>query len=140
MADGHLKQVAGVLLIALASCQSAPPQPEALTDSDQPTNTETIALPPPPPTNSYLAHLSPEVTNQLVGLNINIAIPTYLPQSMTLANYGVGETITGSTYYWLVYRDTQDQCFAIEYTDSSREDIFLENQEALKSELFGDEY
>lgn len=137
-----LKQGAGFLLIVLMGCQSPSEEAAIVADVEQPAETaaETAALPPPPPTNSYLAHLSPEVTNQLVGLNINIAIPTYLPQAMTLASYEAGETAAGSAYYWLVYRNPQDQCFAIEYTASDSDDIFLENQEVLKSELFGDDY
>lgn len=63
---------------------------------------------------------------------------------MTLASYGVEEFVTNQTvetpYYWLVYRDDQNRCFAIEYTASNIEHISLENQEPLTSALFGDGY
>ncbi len=68
-------------------------------------------------------------------------IPTYLTQNMTLANYGVGETSDNNgAYYWLVYRDNQNRCFAIEYASDGIEDISLENQAPLTSELFGQGY
>ena len=137
----------GLLVCSLISCQPAqPPAPNSTAGDAQPADTDTsIAInaeaPPPPPANSYLAHLPPDVTNQLVSLGINIVIPTYLTQNMTLANYGVGDITDGNTpYYWLVYRDDQNRCFAIEYTASSIRSNSLENQEPIDSALFGDGY
>ena len=144
--------VGGAILLMLASCRATPPTESPPTDStaaDAPSspssNTESFPdnAPPPPPPNSYLAQLPPETTNQLIALNINIAIPTYLPQAMSLANYGAGETpegVGGGPYYWLVYRDDQNRCFAIEYASGGIGGISLENQEPLNSALFGDGY
>jgi hypothetical protein len=88
-----------------------------------------------------LAQLPPDATSQLVNLGVNIVIPTYLTQNMTLANYGIGSTSAGNRpYYWLVYRDEQNRCFAIEYVSDDMEDISLENQEPLNSDLFGEGY
>lgn len=100
-----------------------------------------MAAPPPPPPNSYLAQLPPDATSQLVELGVNIVIPTYLTQNMALANYRVGNTPEDSTpYYWLVYRDDQNRCFAIEYIANGIEEISLENEEPLDSALFGEGY
>ena len=148
----------GLLLCSLISCQ--PTQPSAndsRTDAsaDNSATGETVApadpentsvalnteTPPPPPSNSYLAHLSPNVANQLVNLGINIVIPIYLPPNMTLANYGVSDTSNGEDpYYWLVYRDDQNRCFAIEYATSRTRTSSLENQTPIDSALFGDGY
>lgn len=138
-----------LLLITLASCQETPSTVDAPAVADTittpspsyvPLGESSGNLPPPPPENSYLAQLSPDATNQLISLAIDIAIPTYLPPAMTLANYGTGETAAGSSYYWLVYRDDQNRCFAIEYSSRGGEDMSLENQEPLEHFLFGDGY
>lgn len=142
----------GLLLCSLISCQ--PTQPTANDSVDAPvgdsvagdtapseTNTLSTEAPPPPPSNSYLAHLSPNVANQLVNLGINIVIPTYLTPNMTLANYGVSDTSSGEDpYYWLVYRDDQNRCFAIEYAASRTSTSPLEHQAPIDSALFGDGY
>ncbi len=130
------------MALFLMGCHSTPPNapsnapvlPDTVPDTviAAPQNT-----PPPPPNNSYLAQLPPEVTNQLVQLDINIAVPTYLPKNMTLAGYGVGEAGSSSPYYWLVYRDDQNRCFAIEYTASRKGQLSLEKQEPLTPALFG---
>ncbi|MFG6097607.1 hypothetical protein D0962_10745 [Leptolyngbyaceae cyanobacterium CCMR0082] len=128
--------------VLLASCQRTPPATDIpnVQNPSAPPPPETQA-PPPPPSNSYLAQIPPDVTNQLVNLGVNIVIPTYLTPNMTLASYGVGETSETSTpYYWLVYRDDQQRCFAIEYAASGTNDISLENQEPLDSMLFGEGY
>ncbi|MGD1948473.1 MAG: hypothetical protein ACFB14_02365 [Leptolyngbyaceae cyanobacterium] len=145
----------GLLLCSLISCQptqppadsmvSAPAGDHSVADDTVPSDTDTAALsteaPPPPPSNSYLAHLSPNVANQLVNLGINIVIPTYLTPNMTLANYGVSDTSNGEDpYYWLVYRDDQNRCFAIEYATSRIRTSSLENQAPIDSALFGDGY
>ena len=129
------------LLTTLVSCQTAPPTTDIAVNST-PTQTEAEVgnAPPPPPANSYLAQLPPEATNQLTALDIQIAIPTYLPPQMTLASYDVGQTAAGHPYYWLVYRDEQNRCFAIEYTSGGIGGISLENQEPLDHPLFGDRY
>ncbi|WP_215608031.1 hypothetical protein [Leptothoe spongobia] len=147
----RLNGLMGGLMITLVSCQTPPPiNDEDLAAPATPTApTERLSVPnggvsdngpPPPPANSYLAQLPPDATNQLVSLAINIAIPTYLPADMTLANYGIGETATGRPYYWLVYRDNQDRCFAIEYSATGIGDISLENKEPLDHALFGKDY
>ena len=144
----------GAAVLLLASCRATPPTeppagaavPVAPAANAPDSNSAAAApdnAPPPPPPNSYLAQLPPETTNQLIALNINIAIPTYLPQAMSLANYGAGETpegVGGGPYYWLVYRDDQNRCFAIEYASGGIGGISLENQEPLDSALFGDGY
>lgn len=140
--------IAGGLLCTLVSCRSAPPIADVPAEPDKSSSIESEAppsesTPPPPPTNSYLAQLPPEATNQLVALGINIVIPTYLPPNMTLANYGVGEKeagVGGGPYYWLVYRDDQNRCFSIEYTSGGIGGISLENQEPLNNALFDDDY
>ncbi|NEQ49056.1 MAG: hypothetical protein F6K11_02835 [Leptolyngbya sp. SIO3F4] len=136
----------GSLLITLWGCQSTSPASEEISIT-QKIPTEPAAsslaphnLPPPPPENSYLAQLPPEATNNLVSLAINIAIPTYLPQHMALDNYGIGKTDSGTPYYWLVYRDEQSHCFAIEYSAIGIDNISLENREPLKNALFGTGY
>lgn len=139
--------IVGGLVCTLASCRSAPPA-EVSTEPDEPSSIESVAspsesAPPPPPPNSYLAQLPPEATNQLVDLGINIVIPIYLPPNTALANYGVGEKeagVGGGPYYWLVYRDDQNRCFAIEYTSGGIGGISLENQEPLDNALFDDDY
>ncbi|MEM8611509.1 MAG: hypothetical protein AAGF93_05785 [Cyanobacteria bacterium P01_H01_bin.105] len=134
--------------MALASCQPTAPPPSSTnlpTAPQTPTaaisSSPDIKVPPPPPSNSYLAQLPPDATNQLVQLDINIVIPTYLTQNMNLVNYEVGETAdNGSAYYWLIYRDGQNRCFAIEYASEGIENSSLENQESLDSSLFGEGY
>ena len=142
----------GGALLLLTSCRSTPPEaappasgvaPAANTSPNSNSASTPDNAPPPTPPNSYLAQLPPETTNQLIALNINIAIPTYLPQAMTLANYGAGETtegVGGGPYYWLVYRDDQNRCFALEYASGGIGGISLENQEPLDSALFGNGY
>lgn len=139
----------GLLLITLISCRETPPTADApavadtittLAPDNGPPGESLGNLPPPPPENSYLAQLPPDATNQLVSLAIDIAIPTYLPANMTLANYGIGETAAGSSYYWLVYRDNQNHCFAIEYSSRGSNDMSLENKELLDHVLFGEGY
>ena len=139
--------------LALASCQPGlSPNDSALDDvsteiSADNTQTPTTATssspaikaPPPPPPNSYLAQLPPNATNQLVKLDIDIVIPTYLTPNMTLVDYEVGEKTDGA-YYWLIYQDTQNRCFAIEYSSKDISDSSLENQESLNSGLFDDGY
>ncbi|MEM7066372.1 MAG: hypothetical protein AAF572_24785 [Cyanobacteria bacterium P01_B01_bin.77] len=144
--------IAGGLLCMLVSCRSAPstvdvsadePTESSISSIEEEASSPVESTPPPPPTNSYLAQLPPEVTNQLVDLGINIAIPTYLPQNTTLANYGAGKKeagVGGGPYYWLVYRDDQNRCFAIEYTSGGVGGISLENQEPLANALFDDDY
>ncbi|MEM9485529.1 MAG: hypothetical protein AAGA83_17780, partial [Cyanobacteria bacterium P01_F01_bin.116] len=143
----YLRWSLGPMLLAiLVSCQAAPPatSPETAAPSEKTTAPGNLPppsnLPPPPPANSYLAQLPPDAANQLVALDINIAIPTYLPPNTTLANYDVGTTETGNPYYWLVYRNDQNRCFAIEYAASSIENMSLENQETLALTTFGDDY
>ncbi|MEM9484124.1 MAG: hypothetical protein AAGA83_10585, partial [Cyanobacteria bacterium P01_F01_bin.116] len=147
----YLRWSLGPMLLAiLVSCQAAPPAtspdtsvaPEATPSNVPPPDNlpPPGKLPPPPPANSYLAQLPPDAANQLVALDINIAIPTYLPPNMTLANYDVGTTEAGTPYYWLVYRNDQNRCFAIEYAASSIENMSLENQETLALTTFGDDY
>ncbi len=143
----QLSQLIKVLLCALTIIGCRPEFPSADTPSatSEPAITAPVdmaaAPPPPPPPNSYLAHLPPDVTNQLASLGIKIVIPTYLTQNMTLANYGVSTAADSSSYYWLVYRDTQNRCFAIEYAASGgMADISLENQEPLDIALFGEDY
>lgn len=128
------------LLLTATSCQSTPDttaveptSPIALPSSSSPT------APPLPPANSYLAQLPPKATNQLTALDVDIVIPTYLPANMKLANHSAGET-EGNRYYWLVYRDEQNRCFAIEYASTNINDISLENKEPLNSNLFGNRY
>lgn len=140
----HLRWGLVPLLATLVSCQTASP-PVAAPETSTPQAQTTVPsgpppgnLPPPPPVNSYLAQLPPDATNQLVALAIDIAIPTYLPPNMTLANYGVGTT--GNPYYWLVYRDDQNHCFAIEYAASNIDNMSLENQEPLGLKTFGEGY
>lgn len=141
-----LSQLITGLLFALliVSCRSEAPTADTVPSiTPAPTITAPVdaAAPPPPPPNSYLAHLPPDATNQLASLDINIVIPTYLTQNMTLANYGVGTSAEdGGPYYWLVYRDPQNRCFAIEYTADGIGDTSLENQEPLAITLFGEDY
>ncbi|ESA33100.1 hypothetical protein N836_23855 [Leptolyngbya sp. Heron Island J] len=139
----YLSQLIKGLLCALiiSGCRPAPPPAEDIPVTPEPTATAptNTVVPPPPPPNSYLAHLSPDAANQLASLSIDIVIPTYLTPNMTLANYGVG-TEASNPYYWLVYRDTQNRCFAIEYTSGGIGDISLENREPLNIALFGEGY
>lgn len=132
--------VKGLLLsiFLLSSCRSQSPEtPQKPLDTAVP---NVPKPPPPPPTNSYLAHLSPDATNQLISLGIKIVIPTFLTPNMTLANHGAGETANSQSFYWLVYRDNQNRCFAIEYTSSDTEPISLENREPLNIDIFGNGY
>ncbi|MEA5463036.1 hypothetical protein [Leptothoe sp. PORK10 BA2] len=141
--------VSSLLLTTLISCRApspdipAEPTIPAPAEGSSAPSSPLGSAPPPPPPNSYLAQLPPEATNQLVSLNIDIAIPTYLPPTMTLANYGVGtaaEETGGGAYYWLVYRDEKNRCFAIEYTANGTDDISLENQVPVDTVLFGAGY
>lgn len=132
--DRRLRGLTRALILTagsvLVGCQTEP-VPEA-SNPDR--------LPPAPPPNAYLAQLPPEATNQLTNLAIDIAIPTYLPQQMTLASYGVGQPTADPRYYWLVYRDDQNRCFAIEYMSAGINEMSLENQEPLETPLFGENY
>ncbi|MEM9979070.1 MAG: hypothetical protein AAF808_15700 [Cyanobacteria bacterium P01_D01_bin.2] len=139
------------LLLALGSCRpaTAPPSDEGLpavepdVSAAESVDSSSVSVPPPPPPNAYLAQLSPDAANQLVDLGIDIAVPTYLPPTMVLASYGAGEASEGpggGPFYWLVYRDGQDRCFAIEYTSGGIGGISLENQESLELPLFGEGY
>ncbi|MEO0353008.1 MAG: hypothetical protein AAF282_23460 [Cyanobacteria bacterium P01_A01_bin.15] len=141
------------LLLALGSCRpaAAPPTPsnedlpavESDVSGADSVASSSTSVPPPPPPNAYLAQLSPSAANQLVDLGIDIAVPIYLPPTMVLASYGAGEAPEGpggGPFYWLVYRDDQDRCFAIEYTSGGIGGISLENQESLELPLFGEGY
>ncbi|MEM9903454.1 MAG: hypothetical protein AAF921_00295 [Cyanobacteria bacterium P01_D01_bin.44] len=137
----------------MVSCQAAPPAPE---DILPPPEADSKTLPPPasgggpppPPTGSFFALLPPEATADLAALEIPAAVPSYLPEGFTLADYETGQGKSsgqssgpgGGDYYWLIYRDAQNRCFTIEYTSGGVGGIVLENQLPISSPLFGPGY
>jgi hypothetical protein len=123
-----------LLLGLLVSCRS--PQSASLDELPPPG-------PPPPPAGSFLAQLTPEVTAELEALNIPVAIPTYLPEGFALVDHETGKSSPdpdGGPDYWLVYRDVQNHCFAIEYASGGIGGPGLEKQLPINSPLFGSGY
>lgn len=126
----------GLLLLSLAalvSCRSLE------TSSNEPPPPG----PPPPPAGAFLAQLNPQVTAELEALNIPVVIPTYLPEGFSLVAHEAGEAAPepgGGPYYWLVYRDVENHCFAIEYASGGIGGPGLENELPINSPLFGSGY
>ncbi|MEO1399711.1 MAG: hypothetical protein AAFV72_00470 [Cyanobacteria bacterium J06635_1] len=144
----QLTSLAIGLSIALVGCKAAPlvqetlPLPEGQSETLPPP--DLAEAPPPPPTGSFFGLLPPEANADLAALEIPAAVPSYLPDGFTLADYETGQNQSsgpgGGAYYWLIYRDAQNRCFTVEYTSGGVGGIVLENQLPISSPLFGPGY
>lgn len=121
-----------------------PSPPAETTDADLSENTGPV--PPPPPADSFLAQIPPDIATELNALEIPIIAPTYLPDGFDLVDYEAGvneaanETVGAGPYYWLVYRDDTQRCFAIEYTSGGIGGPTLAQSMPINSPLFGSGY
>lgn len=124
---------------ALTSCQ---PQPSQVSAPPVPTDPPAaidlpLSAPPPPPPGAYLGKVSPPVFDQLKDLPL--LAPAYIPTGFTLAEHGT----TPSNGYYLIYRNTDGQCFAIEHQGAGQTpetlppDITSLPVESFNSPIFG---
>lgn len=91
------------------------------------------ALPPPPPSGSYLGQVSPGLFNQLKFLPL--MAPAYIPEGFSLVKHEVPDT-----GYALFYQSEIGQCFAIEYVASSSQPAFdADSPSSLTTPVYGTE-
>ncbi|MGC1309233.1 MAG: hypothetical protein WA885_18585 [Phormidesmis sp.] len=76
---------------------------------DDSTTPPLSAPPPPPPPGAYLGQVSPAALNYL--RDFPILAPAYVPEGFVLIDY---ETTSPDAYH-LLYRNSADQCFSIDY-------------------------
>lgn len=103
--------VVGLCLGGTAACRNAPPPPEPTEESTAVSPT----APPPPPSSAFLGLLAPEQTAQINALGLPLVLPTTVPAgfSATQVQPQPDERFAG---YQILYRDSSDRCFLIEYT------------------------
>ncbi|NEP18102.1 MAG: hypothetical protein F6J97_14555 [Leptolyngbya sp. SIO4C1] len=140
-----VRRGAGIAIaIALIGCQPEAPPPTSEVPLPKDAAPSGAPPPPPPPADSFFALLPPEATAALEALEISAAVPSYLPAGFSLADYEAGQGgvsgADGRPYYWLIYRDAQNHCFAIEFTSGGVGGPELENQLPIESPLFGPGY
>ncbi|NJN04723.1 MAG: hypothetical protein HC816_20850 [Leptolyngbyaceae cyanobacterium RM1_1_2] len=125
------------LSLAIGACQST--EPANLT---APPTASSAAPPPPPPPGALIAQLQPDQTQQLESLGIAVAIPTEVPPEFEIVDL-VAEAATAELgpQYQMVYRDSGDRCFVIEFTPDGVGDLpDTEFNQPLDSPLFGPGY
>lgn len=116
-----------ILSITLLSCNQSSSSPSS----------EEISLPtapPPPPAEAYLGKISPTVLAKLT--HMPVMAPAYVPEGFVLADY----EFQGSQTYSLIYRNPENQCFAIEYSlqmPSTTEENIGPKTQAFDSPTFG---
>lgn len=83
--------------------------------------------PPPPPQGAFLAQLSPEQTAQLNAFGVEVVVPGVVPPAFSVADIrGKAASGTGldqGAAYFILYRDSSNRCFAIEYAASGIGDL-----------------
>ncbi|MFM7471166.1 MAG: hypothetical protein ACKO5P_06640 [Nodosilinea sp.] len=102
------------LTVAMAACYSWRPNPEPSPPPSRPLS-DSIA-PPPPPAGSFLGQLSPEQTNQLTSLGIEVVVPGVVSPDFKAVDLRVDHR-DQALGYMVVYRHRQGQCFAVEFAN-----------------------
>ena len=94
------------LSISTLSCQQLPQRESTSFEND---SSATSAPPPPPPVEAFLGKISPSVLAKIS--HMPVMAPAYVPPGFVLADY----RFEGAQSYDLVYRNSDNLCFAIEY-------------------------
>lgn len=104
-------------LAALAGCRRAAPVAESGAPSTPLSNSPTNSppAPPPPPGAAFIGLLTPEQTTQIKTLGVPLVLPTNIPPGFAVDRVDLNQS-DRFTGYQVLYRDSSDQCFAIEYT------------------------
>ncbi|HEY9762006.1 MAG TPA: hypothetical protein V6D07_05745 [Trichocoleus sp.] len=106
-------------------------------DSQQTTNQATAPLgdtppappvvPPPPPQGAFLAQLTPEQTSQLNALGVEVVVPGAVPSTFVATDIrgraATGSGPDGGAAYSILYRDSENRCFAVEFAGSGIGDM-----------------
>ena len=79
--------------------------------------------PPPPPERAFLAHLPPEQTARLNRLGIEVVAPSAVPPDFSVAEVLTFATEGNSPIYNIIYRDSQNRCFAVEFATDTLGDM-----------------
>lgn len=106
------------LALALSGCNSPPetnnPPPSPETSPEIP-----AAVPPPPPQGAFLAQLTPDQTAQLKSLGVEVAVPGVVPPTFSVveiqAKPAAGSGPGSGASYAIVYQDSTNRCFIIEF-------------------------
>ncbi|MBE7382400.1 MAG: hypothetical protein F6J95_013445 [Leptolyngbya sp. SIO1E4] len=113
------------LLTVLSACGSAPSESSDANDlpsSSSPTESPPPLQegPPPPPSSAFIALLSPEQTAEIRMLGVPLVVPTDIPAGFTVVHVeGTQENgPLDSRRYRILYRDSSDRCFLVEYASA----------------------
>jgi hypothetical protein len=95
--------------------------------------------PPPPPAGAFLAQLSPEQTQQLSSLGIDVVVPGVVPPTFAVADLRIDQGDIGLGYI-IVYQDPGNRCFAVEFAAGGIGDpAATQNRIPIQPPLFGDQ-
>jgi hypothetical protein len=109
--------VAMGLWMGAIGCGTSPPNTEPV--AVEPAPAADIAPPPgppAPPTDAFLALLSPEYMAQLKTLGVPVVIPTAIPDGFAATDITVATGGDREQGYSILYRDLDNRCFLVEYT------------------------
>jgi len=120
---------------------NAPLTSEPLTsESPKAGNAPNLPGPPPPPEGAFLAQLPPEQTSQLISLGVDVVVPGAVPPGFSVTDIRTQQAAdggTGGSSYIVVYQDSTDQCFAIEFAaDGIGDPSATENRLPIEPPLF----
>ncbi|MBE9136770.1 hypothetical protein IQ254_06055 [Nodosilinea sp. LEGE 07088] len=119
-----------------AACDRANPPSVSL---DTPNDALPSEGPPPPPDGAFLAQMSPEQTNQLTSLGVEVVVPGTVPPSFAIAELRVDRGDSGPAYL-VVYQNDLNQCFAVEFAAQGIDDPpATESRTPIQPPLFGDQ-
>ncbi len=102
------------LIGLVVACKGLGPNPQAPSPPALPLPESTA--PPPPPPGSFLGQLSPEQTNQLTSLGIEVVVPGVVSPDFKVVDLRVDHH-DQALGYMVVYRHRQGQCFAVEFAN-----------------------
>lgn len=97
------------LTISSLSCHQLPQRTSTSSENDSPTSSTPSTPPPPPPEEAFLGKISPSVLAKIS--HMPVMAPAYVPSGFVLADY----RFEGARSYDLIYRNSDNLCFAIEY-------------------------
>ncbi len=113
MANLSSWMIGGLGLTLLSSCSGPAVSPEVPT-ADPEAIAPATPVPPPPPRSAYIALLTPEQTAEIKALAIPLVVPTAIPAGFVVESVAVHQE-DRFTDYQILYRDTSDRCFLVEY-------------------------
>ena len=140
--------IALLLTVLVVACDGQNASDNASTTEpltpESPENADPPALPgpPPPPEGAFLAQLPPEQTSQLISLGVDVVVPGAVPPGFSVADIRTqqaAENGTGGSSYIIVYQDSAERCFAIEFAaDGIGDPPATENRLPIQAPLFND--